>query len=120
MSAHEIKARLAEAQLALCDALDADEPERMPEIIASRETDLRGLVALFGEQPDLKEWASDYLERDRDILARAAAARDEVEERLSAVGRQKSVHRISGPVQQHHKPAEEAGAPELLQRDQLL
>ena len=94
MNSTDVKARLAAAQLALCDALDAETPEQMPAIIASREADLRALVEMFDDEPHLKAWAAEYLERDRELLARAAVARDQVEQKMQHVARQRSVHRI--------------------------
>ena len=88
------KARLLAAQKMLTEALDNEDHEQLPTILAQREADLVTLVESLGDDQELRSWTRSYLERDREIMARTTIARDAVARKLSEVRRSRSVHRI--------------------------
>lgn len=90
----ELKNRLMAAQRDLSEALETDNHEQLPGILASREPDLIALVAELERDDSLRKWARTYLERDREIMAQAIVARDTVADKLAQVRKSRSVHRI--------------------------
>ncbi len=94
MSRSELKQRLRVAQEAITQALKEGDIESLPELVSSRETDFRELVNRMTNDVELRNWAMEYLARDRDIVSAAEAQREQVGARLLEVQHNKSVHRL--------------------------
>ena len=82
MSDSELKAQLDIAQEELRLALAQGEFEALPELVEARLPYMLTLSERAPESEELKSWAQAYLERDREILEDAVAAKEAVTEKL--------------------------------------
>lgn len=94
MSTQELERRLNAAQKSIARALSTGDTDALPGLVADREEDIRELTVRVRGDEELSRWTHDYLERDRNIMLSAEAARDQVTARLLEIQRTKSVHRL--------------------------
>ena len=89
----DVKRRLHDAQLLIAEALAAGDTQKLPNLVRSREADIRTLVELVAQDEALKVWAREYMRRDNELLGLTTRARNAAAESLKAFQRNKTAQR---------------------------
>ena len=88
-----LQSRLNAAQADIAHALDKGDTERLPMLVQEREADIAALASGIPLMAADRAWISEYLTKDKVIIARLLVARDVAPAKLSDLKRARGVHR---------------------------
>lgn len=89
----DVKLRLHDAQLLIAKALAEGDTQNLPNLVDSRDADIRTLAELVAQDESLKVWAREYMRRDNELLDLAMHARGRAADQLKTFQRNKTAQR---------------------------